>query len=70
MNVVNGLAGQALEIGQAELGVGVGDIDQVMGHTGAFLAGGFGSADVQASVHQGRIHADDLDREMVGQSQR
>jgi len=40
----------------------IADVDEVVRHGGALVGRGLGGANVHAPVHQGRVHADDLDR--------
>jgi hypothetical protein len=45
------------------------EIDQVVRYGGPFSGTGFGRADVHAAVDEGRVDADDLDRQLGGQGQ-
>jgi len=66
-NVPDGPAGYFEIDGQAEIIIGVNDIDEVMGNGGQFLRGRLGRADIQVAVDLPAIGADDFAGEMPGQ---
>ena len=51
MQVGDGLARKLLESGHAHRVFGVDDVDEMVRHGRLFLGGGFGGADIHATVH-------------------
>ena len=65
-DVPDGGPGQVQEERQAEVLVGLQDVQEVMGHTGAVLGGGLGCADVHLPVYLAAVGTDDLPIEGPG----
>jgi hypothetical protein len=51
-------------------GLGIADIDEMVGYAFANRSGRFGGADVHAPIDQRRIDADDLERQPLGKLER
>ena len=60
MQVVDGLIGQVLIFGQAEIVVRFDEVDQMMGHASALIRCRFGSADIQVAIDLAAVRANDL----------